>query len=65
VNGESKTRRTPWFCEEIKLLAKEKRNAYIEYRRVQTSEAYENYKKARSRINLSIRKIEEQYWQKF
>jgi gas vesicle protein len=65
VNGELKTCRTHWFCEEIKFLAKEKINAYMEYRRVQTNEAYENYKHVRNRINSSIRKIKEQYWQKF
>jgi hypothetical protein len=45
-------------------LAKEKRSAYTEYRRVQTNEAYENYKRARNRINSSIRKIKEQYQKK-
>jgi hypothetical protein len=64
VNGESKTRRTPWFCEEIELLATENRNAYVEYRRVQANEAHENYKSVRNRINSSITKIKEQYWQK-
>lgn len=55
----------PWFTEEVKILAIEKRNAYIKYRNNKTQKEYNKYKEVRNKTNESIRQLKKSYWEKF
>ena len=55
--------RKPWFCEEVKDLAEEKRKSYLQYR--SKSITYDAYKVVRNRINSAIKMIKQGYWEKF
>lgn len=54
---------TPWFKEEIRTLAEEKRNAYLKYRNKTTT--YEDYRQIRNKVNKEIRQIKRGYREKF
>lgn len=53
----------PWFCDEVKKLAADKRTAYLKYRAQQIT--YIDYKIVRNRVNDSISKIKTAFWEKF
>ncbi|XP_055384192.1 uncharacterized protein LOC129613898 [Condylostylus longicornis] len=64
VNINNKKRNLkPWFCEEVKVLASEKREAYLRFKRQQVS--YNEYKVVRNRINIAIDNIKKNYWENF
>ncbi|XP_045462690.1 craniofacial development protein 2-like [Harmonia axyridis] len=45
----------PWFKQEVKMLAEEKRKSYLQYR--SNTVTYDEYKSVRNRVNENIRKI--------
>ncbi|XP_072765165.1 uncharacterized protein [Anoplolepis gracilipes] len=63
INRSGKQRTKPWFKEEIKALAAEKRESYIRHRSGNTG--YDSYKTTRNRVNEEIRKIKHQFWEKY
>lgn len=65
VSSIRKQTKTPWFTEEIRSLAKEKKDAFITYKRKPSEEEYNKYKEVRNRINEEIRKHKEGYWEGF
>ncbi|KAH1024898.1 hypothetical protein HUJ05_009734 [Dendroctonus ponderosae] len=52
----------PWFKQEVKNLAAEKRKAYLQYR--SNTITYEVYKAVRNRVNAEIQSIKRQHWEK-
>lgn len=63
TGGNAKTK--PWFTEEIRTLAYEKRKAYIQYRSNQTHENHQHYKRTRNEVNAEIRRLRREYWTQF
>lgn len=63
INGRKNDK--PWFTEEVKELAKEKREAYITYRNNKTPTELDKYKVIRNRVNQAIKELKEQYWENF
>lgn len=61
MNGNNNIK--PWFTEEIKTLAKEKKEAYLQYRRNRSQYEHNKYKEVRNRVNNE--KSEKGYWKKF
>lgn len=57
--------RTPWFCEEIKQLARLKKGAFLNYKSIETDEEYKEYKTTRNMVNTKIRYIKSDYWEKY
>lgn len=51
----NKPKNKPWFMEEVKDLAKEKREAYIKYINNRTSIEYVKYKEIRNRTTNGIK----------
>lgn len=62
INRENKT---PWFTPEIKELANQKKNAYINHIRDRNRENWTLYTQVRNRVNAKIRSIKEDYWEGF
>ena len=62
-NGRKNTK--PWFTEEVKTLANEKRAAYIHYRSNKQPDEYNKYKIIRNKINSKIKTLKKNYWEKF
>lgn len=63
--SECKVKSTPWFCEEVRVLAEEKKRAYLIHRSKQTDRSKEEYKEVRNGVNSEIKRIKQQYWEKF
>lgn len=63
INGKRNPK--SWFVEEIKVLAEEKRKAYLLYKSNQMAEELEEYKIIRNRINNRIKELKKQYWEGF
>ncbi|XP_056639351.1 craniofacial development protein 2-like [Diorhabda sublineata] len=61
LNGKPNTK--PWFTNEIKSLAEEKRKAYLQYR--SQTITYADYKVVRNRTNMEIQTIKRQFWEKY
>lgn len=53
----------PWFKQEVKTLAEEKRKSYLLYR--SRAITYDEYKVVRNRINENIQKIKREHWERF
>lgn len=53
----------PWFCEEVKTLAEEKKMSYLRYR--QTIIPYNDYVTTRNRVNAAIAGIKRESWERF
>ena len=53
----------PWFTQEIKSLAKKKRESYLQFR--SKTITYNEYKLTRNRVNSEIQAIKTSYWEKF
>ena len=53
----------PWFTQEIKSLAKKKRESYLQFR--SKTITYNEYKLTRNRVNSEIQAIKILYWEKF
>lgn len=53
----------PWFTQEVKVLAAEKRRAYLQYRSGTTT--YNQYKCVRNRVNAEIQLIKREFWERF
>lgn len=63
INGQRNNK--PWFTEEVKTLSKEKKDAYIRYKNMKTTEEYEKYKMTRNKVNDAIKEMKKAYWEKF
>lgn len=61
INGKPQTK--PWFREDIKTLAAEKRKAYLQLR--SKTVTYDEYKTVRNRVNTAIQAIKRRFWGKF
>lgn len=55
----------PWFCKEVKQKCQEKKRAYLKYKSINTSEAYEEYKRIRNETKLLVIKLKSEYWERF
>lgn len=63
INIGNRRNTKPWFTEEIKTLATEKRKSYLQYRsRIIT---YDEYRIMRNRVNGEIQAIKRSFWEKF
>uniref|UniRef100_A0A6P7GDI5 Uncharacterized protein LOC114336107 isoform X1 n=1 Tax=Diabrotica virgifera virgifera TaxID=50390 RepID=A0A6P7GDI5_DIAVI len=60
-----KKRRTPWFCEEIKIKCQEKKKIYLEYKSKRTRQTYEEYKRVRNELNSIVRRKKTEHWEAF
>lgn len=60
----NKPKNKPWFTQEIKDLAREKREAYIKFINNRTPVEYERYKEIRNRTTNEI-KLKKNYWERF
>ncbi|XP_045467858.1 craniofacial development protein 2-like [Harmonia axyridis] len=60
-NGKRQTK--PWFTEDVKTLAEEKRTAYLQFRSKKLT--CEGYKLVRNRVNEQIQAIKRSFWEKF
>lgn len=65
ININGKRNSKPWFVEEVKVLAEEKRKVYLRYRSNQTAIELEGYKAIRNRVNNRIKELKRQYWEGF
>ncbi|XP_045466615.1 craniofacial development protein 2-like [Harmonia axyridis] len=63
LNGRKQTK--PWFTNDIKILAKQKKKAFLRYINAKTREAYDEYKLVRNRVNGSIKDLKKEYWEHF
>lgn len=52
-----------WFTQEVKILAAEKRRAYLQYRSGTTT--CNQYKCVRNRVNAEIQLIKREFWERF
>jgi hypothetical protein len=50
----------PWFTQEVKILAQEKREAYLKYSNAISMQEFKKYKEIRNRIKR-IKTIKEEY----
>jgi endonuclease/exonuclease/phosphatase family metal-dependent hydrolase len=65
INTNAVNRKTPWFTDEVKQLAEEKRKSYLSYRSSPTTAEYKKYVQVRNRVNSQISRIKKNYWKKF
>lgn len=65
VNKKKRAYKTPWYDERLKILAKEKRNAFSHYKRNKTSESREQYVRVRNLVIRDVHHIREELRAKF
>ncbi|KAL3281919.1 hypothetical protein HHI36_005122 [Cryptolaemus montrouzieri] len=65
AGNATKHKSPPWFTEEIKASAKEKRESYVRYRSMKTQTEHRKYVEARNRVNTQIREIKREHWRNF
>lgn len=65
VNRNEREYKTPWFDERVKVLAKEKKQAFLTYKRRKTIETREHYVRIRNRVNQEISNIKREHWERF
>ena len=65
ININAKNNAKPWFCQEVKDLAKQKKKSYLKYKSQPTQEHLHEYVAVRNRVNARIKGIKREHWIKF
>lgn len=65
INTNGSKNNKPWFTQEVKTAAKERREAYIRYTSNRTPKEYGIYKEVRNRVNNEIKRLKQTYWERF
>jgi hypothetical protein len=63
INTERNTK--PWFNDDVRRLAEDKKKSYLTYRSNPSNEEYAKYVTVRNRVNSEIKKIKKEYWRRF